>query len=83
MTQIEILEEIKKLSTSERLTFIEAAIRLIREDLQLRHELEQRSRPQAERRRELETAAKALLPDYIAGGELTAFTVLDSEDFHA
>jgi hypothetical protein len=30
---------------------------------------------------DLATAAEALLPDYKAGGELTAFTALDSEDF--
>ena len=28
-------------------------------------------------------AAEALLPDYQVGGELTVFTVLDSEDFGA
>jgi len=29
----------------------------------------------------LAKAAEVLLPDYQAGGDLTAFTVLDSEDF--
>ncbi len=33
MTQIEILEALKKLTTTERLTIIEAALHLIREDL--------------------------------------------------
>jgi hypothetical protein len=35
-----------------------------------------------ERRRQLAAAAEALLPDYAAGGELTIFTALDSEDFY-
>ena len=34
-----------------------------------------------ERKRQLAAAAKALLPDYAAGGELTILTALDSEDF--
>jgi hypothetical protein len=79
MTQTEILEELKKLPTTERLTIIEAALCLIREDLQ------QVEPPLArtERQRQLAAAAEALLPDYAAGGELTIFTALDGEDFHA
>lgn len=79
MTYMEILEELKKLTTTERLTVAEAALRLIREDLQ------QVKQPlvQTERKRQLAAAAEALLPDYVAGGELTIFTALDSEDFHA
>jgi len=34
-----------------------------------------------ERKRQLTAAAKALLPDYAAGGELTILMALDSEDF--
>jgi hypothetical protein len=79
MTQVEILEELKRFTIPERLTIAETALRLIREDLQ------QVGRPptQTERRRQLAAAAEALLPDYAAGGELTVFTVLDSEDFYA
>lgn len=79
MVQVEILEELKKLPIPERLTIVEAALRLIREDLQ------QVGQPLAriERKRQLAEAAEALLPDYAAGGELTAFTALDSEDFCA
>jgi len=79
MTQGEILEELKKMTTAERLVVIEAALRLIREDLQ-------RTKspwPPIERKQQLATAAEALLPDYQVGGELTVFTVLDSEDFSA
>ena len=38
---------------------------------------------QARQQRQLEQAAQALLADYQAGAELTAFTALDGEDFHA
>ena len=79
MTQIAILEELKGLTTMERLTIVETALRLIREDLQ-RVELPP---ARTERKRQLAAAAKALLPDYAAGGELTTFTALDSEDFYA
>ena len=78
-TQIKILEELKKLTTIERLTIIEIALDLIREDL--------RQGEQApvwtEKKRQLAKAAEALLPDYTVGDELTAFTALDGEDFYA
>ena len=79
MTQVEILEELKKLTTAERLAIVEAVLRLIREDLQ---QMERPLTPM-ERKQQLVTAAKALLPDYKAGDELTVFTALDSEDFCA
>ena len=63
MTQVEILEELKKLTTTERLAIIEAALHLVREDLQ------QRGQPMARRERaqQLAAAAAALLPDYSSG----------------
>lgn len=79
MTQVEILEELKRLALPERLRVIEAALRLVRDDIQ--HE--EKSLNGGERKRQLAAAAEALLPDYSAGGELTVFTTLDSEDFHA
>ena len=79
MAQVEILEAIKKLPTTERLAVVEAALRLIREDLQ---QTESQLTPE-ERKQQLAAAAEALLDDYKAGGELTAFTTLDSEDFCA
>lgn len=79
MTQVQILEELKKFTISDRLTIVEATLRLIREDLQ------RKAQPvaQEEKRRQLAAAAEALLPDYAAGSELTIFTALDSEDFYA
>ena len=77
MTQTEILEKLKKLTPAECLAVVEAALRLIREDLE---ELE--AQPSArERRKQLAKAAEALFPDYKAGDELTVFTALDGEDF--
>lgn len=79
MTTMEIVEELKKLTTTERLAVIEAALNLIREDLQqVKEPLARR-----ERKEQLVAAAEALLPDYTAGGELTIFTALDGEDFCA
>lgn len=79
MTQVQILEELQKFTISDRLTIVEATLRLIREDLQQ----ERQPLPREERRRQLVAAAEALMPDYAAGGELTIFTALDSEDFYA
>ena len=74
--QVEILEELKTFTIPERLAIVEAALRLIREDLQ------QLGQPitRTERKCQLAAAAEALLQDYSAGGELTIFTTLDSED---
>ncbi|MBT9160722.1 MAG: hypothetical protein AAGB97_04300 [Dehalococcoidia bacterium] len=79
MTQVQILQELKKLTLPERLTIVEVVLRLIREELQ------QVGQPltRTERKRQLAAAAEALLPDYAAGGELTIFTALDREDFYA
>jgi hypothetical protein len=79
MTPAEILEELRKLPPSERLGIIEAALHLTRQEMQ---QIEQ-SPHWAEEQRQLALAAQTLLPDYAAGGELTEFTVLDSEDFYA
>lgn len=75
MTNREIIDQLKQLTTAERLAVIEAATRLIREDL---------SQPEANENTEdeqLAQAAKALLADYQSDPELTAFTSLDGEDF--
>lgn len=75
MTNSEIIDQLKQLTTAERLAVIEAATRLIREDL---------SQPEANEKAEdkqLAQAATALLADYQSDRELTAFTSLDGEDF--
>lgn len=79
MTRTKILEELKKLSAKERLEVIEAALHLVQEDLQF---IERPATP-SERKQQLAAAAVALLPDYTEDDELTSFTALDSQDFHA
>lgn len=79
MTQAQILKEIGRLPLTERLAIIEDALRLIRQDLP--HV--ETSQQQVRKKRQLSTAAKALLADYETNDELTIFTVLDGEDFHA
>ena len=79
MTTREILEELKHLTPAERLSVAEAALHLIREDLQRL----KRTTPLEDQRLRLAAAAEALAPEYAAGGELTAFTTLDGEDFRA
>jgi len=80
MTHSEILEELKRLPAAERLKIIEAALQLLHEDLR---QVEQSDIYYAQRKQRLAKAAEALRPDYLAGGELTAFTALDGEDFDA
>ncbi len=75
----DILEALKKLTLSERLTIVETALHLIREDLQKMNRL---PLTQVERKRQLALAAKALLSDYTTDHELTSFTALDGEAFH-
>jgi len=79
MTEREIMEQIRKLTTAERLTIVEKTLRSIRE------ELRQIEKPLSDTdlKRKLAKAAEALLADYASRGDLTAFTALDGEDFHA
>ena len=77
MTQGQILEEIGRLPIPDRLTLIEDILRTVRQDL--RHA--KQAQRQVSQKRQLAVAAQAMLADYTAGGELTAFTALDSEDF--
>jgi hypothetical protein len=79
MTKTEILEGLIDLDLAERLAVIEAVVHSIREELAGRRT----HGTDADRTAKLAAAAAALLPDYEAGGELTAFTVLDAEPVHA
>jgi hypothetical protein len=63
----EIISEINKLSVSQRLTLIELTIKKIREE---------------EKKDQLSIAAEKLCNDYSNDTELTAFSVLDQEDFY-
>ena len=77
MTRTEILDELQKLPMAERLAIAEAALRLIREELRKADAPLERTK----KAEQLAAAAKALLPDYTPGGELTVFTSLDAEEF--
>jgi len=78
MLYTEMLKALTKLTLAERLALMEAALHLIREELQ------QRAQPPGTQgsTERLAAAAQALLPDYTADPELTSFTALDSEDFY-
>jgi len=75
MTQLDVLAELKKLSTTERLRVAEEALQLVRQELELVHSIEARSG----QKQRLAAAAVALRDDYAAGGELTAFGALDGD----
>jgi hypothetical protein len=68
MEAVNIIKEIIKLPVIERMLIIENAMKSIREE--------------AVKERSLKEGAEALLSDYKTDKELTAFTILDSEDFH-
>jgi len=77
MTQTQMIKELKNLTNTERLTIIETSLRLIRDDIYMVKHL------RTDRKRQLSCAAEALLADYSEDSELTIFTSLDDEDFHA
>jgi len=79
MERIDLLKELQKLTPPERLAVIEAALQQLRADLEGSPE----RKSLAVRKQEMAVAAQALQADYAAGGELTACTALDAEDFHA
>lgn len=78
MTNTQILEQLKSLPAAERLRIVESTVHELREDLE-------RSGAQTgeESNVRLARAAEALLGDYSKDRELTAFTALDGEAFHA
>jgi hypothetical protein len=78
MTHVEILNQLKNLPVAERLSIVESTVH------QLREELAQPSAGDSEANSSrLARAAEALRADYSSDMELTAFTALDGEPFHA
>ena len=75
MSTAELLAQPKDVSNADRLTVIETATRLVREDL-----LAQPGSPRAEQDRQLRQAAEAVRDLYEPGGELTEWTSPDSEE---
>ncbi len=76
MSALEVLEQLKALTNPERLAVIEAATRLVREDL------ERQTRLAREKDRRLRQAAEAVKDLYEPGSELSEWTALDGEEFH-
>ena len=69
MVEQKIIDELKKLTNTERLTIIEIALDMIRKDLKQ----PERSCEFNEKRQKMIEAAKLLLADYTTDDELTAF----------
>ncbi len=76
MTKKEVLDEINKFSFEARLSLLEAALHNLLEDYNGKL-------PDRSNKKLLKEGAEALLKNYEYDGELTAFTALDHEDFHA
>jgi len=72
------MEHLKCLPMTEQLKVVESLARQLREDMQLC--AGQGAQDTGEK---LARAAMALRDDYLGDKELTAFTALDSEPFHA
>jgi hypothetical protein len=84
MSQIEIVEALKGLTAGERLAVVEAALQLLREDIE---PPEPAITPEPtitfeERSKQMAAAAESLRWYYENDPELTAFTALDGEDFY-
>jgi hypothetical protein len=75
MSTAELVQQLKHLSNPERLAVIEAATRLIREDLSA-----QTASAREEQDRRMRAAALVLKDFYEPGGELTEWTSLDAEE---
>ncbi len=78
MSQTEIIAALKALTVGERLAVAEAALQLLRADL----EPPAPSVTFEEKRKQMAAAAESLRWDYENDPELTAFTALDGEDFY-
>jgi hypothetical protein len=78
MTRSDILDELSKLPADERLGIVETTLRQLREQFRT-------GQPDtaADRRERLSVADDALKTVYETDSELTAFTTLDRDDYHA
>ncbi len=72
MNTTEILQSLPNLPISDRLQIAEAALYLVQQEQPLTQE---------QRRQQMAIAALTAISDYSLDKELTAFTVLDGEDF--
>ena len=82
MRATDLVDELRRLPLTERLTVLEMTLHEIREELgTASHALPAREFT-GDEDQQLREAALIALPLYEAGDELTAFTALDSEPFH-
>ena len=72
MSTAELVEQLKRMSNAERMTVIEAATRLVRDE---------QATTEADREEQLAAAALAVKDLYEPGGDHTEWTTLDGEDF--
>lgn len=79
MTQKQVIDQLRKLTTKERLLIAEEALRLIHQDLESTNVVT----AETITKNQLLAAAKNLFSDYGSDDELRSFTALDSEDFRA
>lgn len=79
MTQAQILYEFSQLPLSQQLEVVQAAMRLIAQQVEaVAHPVNG-----GYESNQLATAADALLADYLEDQELTSFTALDGEPLYA
>ena len=76
MSVIEIESELEKMTNNERFFVIEIATKLIRGELNGKRKLSLE-----EKRAKLRQSAEMMVSEYKYNKDLTAFTLLDSEDF--
>jgi len=76
MQETNMLNEIIRLPIEKRITLIESVLASVRKDLCLEKS------PSENLRQQMAAAAETLCRDYLQNDELTAFTVLDSEDYY-
>ena len=79
MNQTTILEELKQLSLQQQFEVLASAVEILQKNVE---QVDQHKSIGNQKQR-LAEAAQAPLSDYLTDGELTAFTVLDGEDFYA
>ncbi len=76
MTQKELLREFQRLSLQQQLAILRDALEIVENNFRQLEQKESDKLP-------LEEAARLLRQDYLSDSELTAFTAIDGDEFHA
>lgn len=82
MVRSDLLNAIRRLPLRERLAVLEDSLHDLREDIAAADPRDGKRVVARGRDQELRKAAERALPLYRAGGELTAFTALDTDPFY-